>query len=226
MILHGTFGAANRLAVLLASVVAVASLPVNASAQRWYPNVGEVMYDGYQMVDFHFMWEGRDAPNGRDTGYEHNLGVNRTYFDACNAVTNMPGGYDDCDTAGWFENSSTEIVFGFGTYHHRQPESLVQDKMTGFHVSADYPPRTYTWYWGQIGMGCNTDSGSCIALNTPFRVYAQEVGRILCDQDNVWCMDGIQGAGFVSDSWAWGTKENWEYKYSASTGALVYKRQF
>lgn len=56
MLLRSKPRIANWLPVLLASFASLASLPFPADAQRWYPNVGEVRYDGYAIVDFWFMW--------------------------------------------------------------------------------------------------------------------------------------------------------------------------
>lgn len=88
----------------------------NYAGATYYPNDGDLYYDGAYYMDSYFRWNSPGPWNTSNPGYEHDLWVHEPSFftSTCTTWSNMPDFYDDCPTAGVLDPNGP--VFSFGTY--------------------------------------------------------------------------------------------------------------
>jgi hypothetical protein len=166
-------------------------LPVSTSGQtpKPYPNDGDLSYDGTAYADSFFSWAAiggfRDASNN---GWEMDISVGETYYDACTSWTNLPDPYDDCPTAGKTDPAG-RINFGIGSY------------CVGCIAAGPY----YTGKWWFSG-----GSGASTYPNVTW----QEVARQLCPQKSIGCYFGVQGSSLMETYWRYGYPDYKEWFYA------------
>jgi hypothetical protein len=87
-----------------------------AYPSTWYPDDGDMLYDGENYIDSYFTWSDPGSWSHDHVGYEHDLAVQGGYFTDCSAWTNLPFGYSDCPTADVLDPEE-KTVWSFGTFH-------------------------------------------------------------------------------------------------------------
>ena len=107
------------------------SAPVSArtaACPTYYPNRGSFSYDGNLGASAWMTWDNPAWSSGSDCNilwpydcatYEHDFAIKPGFFsgrafDWCTSMSNLPGDYDDCVTAGIFEPGDY-ISFSFGS---------------------------------------------------------------------------------------------------------------
>lgn len=156
----------------LGALAAIASsTTVNAA---YYPNMGDLYYDGQYYMDSWFVWSSPGPWSVESPGYEHDLHVHDTNFFAstCISATTMPDGYDDCPTAGVLDPDGP--VFSFGTFN---ANSLAANAA----------------YWGGWQW---TSHGS--ASTSPFTLFGQENENVCLGIPTIWCMYSTQTERLIS----------------------------
>lgn len=149
------------------------------SFAAYYPNTGDLWYDGGYFADSYLLWSYTGPWSVNDPGYEHDLAIRNHYFTDCTSWTNLPNGYDDCPTAGVSEPSDL-WTFSFGSFHAKN-------------ILAS------TWYYGSW----NFSGGS--SLSTDFYLNGQENYHQFCWWDSIWCMGGIRSTRLLSGWLNWGS---------------------
>ena len=136
------------MAMLFAMGLFGIALPSSLQAY-FYPDDGDMYYDGYYFADSYFKWvsagpwQGLDPIYGGLPTYEHDLHIDPSYFTGCTSWTNLPNGYDDCPTVGVEENELW--VFTFGSFE----ANLINSQ---------------TWYYGLWSFSGGTNSYSTVHL--------------------------------------------------------------
>ena len=157
----------SKCLVILLSLLAFT--PISKSA--YYPNYGDLYYNGQFYLDSYFLWSSSGPWNGggKDPrpAYEHDLSASPSYITSCTTITNLPSGYDDCPTAGVLESGS-QWVFSFGSYDAKKIVSNV-------------------WYFGAWGITHG------LATTSPITLRGQENIHDTCPFDNIWCMESVPG---------------------------------
>lgn len=172
----------SNLAAFLVVVVAILGIP-SLTFAAYYPDRGDLRYDGYVFAESYFRWTSPGPWSVSDPGYEHDFGFNPNYLGGCTSWTDLPYGYDDCRTAGYYDPSN-QWIFSFGSYHTKN--SLQAN-------------RNYWGSWNFYNRGTY--------FSTTFNLYGQEVyHRFGCLLDNPWCMDGVPGRQhqLLSGTMNWG----------------------
>lgn len=136
-------------------------------AATYYPDDGDLWYDGYKYADSILIWNAPGGWSKSDSGYEHDFLTSPKYFTYCKTSSNLPNKYDDCPTAGVSESSSEYWAFSFGSYHAKNIKAK-------------------TAYWGVWYFSSGSD------VITYFYLNGQEVYHQLCWWDSIWCMGGIR----------------------------------
>jgi hypothetical protein len=167
----------TRMLVTIVALLPTLSVTLPAHA-AYFPNQGDLRYDGYFFADSYFLWDYPGQWATSDPGYEHDLGIRSYYFEDCTSWTNLPNGYNDCPTAGVSEPSDL-WTFSFGSFHARN-------------IGA------WTWYYG----AWNFSSGS--ALSTDFYLNGQENKKQFCWWDSIWCMGAVRTQPLRSGWLYWG----------------------
>ncbi len=160
--------------VLLAIAV---SFP-NAAQAEYYPNDGDLWYDGTYFADSYLLWGSLGPWATNDPGYEQDFAIRSHYFEDCSSWTNLPSGYDDCPTAGVSEESDL-WSFSFGSFHSKQLQAS-------------------SWYYGSWNF-----SGGW-SLSSDFRLNLQEVYHQFCWWDSIWCMGSKRTYNVRNGTLNWG----------------------
>lgn len=158
----------TRLMTIVASLVTFPAFGQIGSVS-YYPNNGDLYYDGLFYLDSYIRWSGLGGWSVSDPKYEHDLWIKEDDFflTTCTTATSLPDGYDDCPTAGVSEESPGK-VFSFGSWHAKK---IIANK-------------TYVGAWKFTVHNAGN-------LSTPFELHGQE-NRSLCADLNIWCMDSTQ----------------------------------
>ena len=167
----------NRFSHAFSILVAVLLLAFASPgySQTFYPDAGDLYYDGSFCFDSYFGWSNPGGWLTADPGYEHDLLLWPDYFTACTSWTTLPDGYDDCPTAGILDFDMW--AFSFGSYAAKkiQPQ---------------------TWYYGAWSFSGGSLSSSKMRLN------GQETAHDICPWDSPWCMDGKRSWNLL-DGWVY-----------------------
>lgn len=94
---------------------------------RFYPDRGDLWYNGGAYFDSYLMWRrkgGFRGWTGYAPGYEHDLNVDKGFGANCSTWTNLPYRYNDCPTSGWFEPNKARRAHAFGTYSVREARDM------------------------------------------------------------------------------------------------------
>lgn len=153
-------------------------------AATYYPDDGDLRYDGATYAGSYLRWNNPGGWSVSDPGYEHDLKALKYYFVGCTTWTDLPYGYDDCPTAG-IRDPEPYWIFSFGS----------------FHIANVRPGWWYmgSWYFQMAGAPSSTD----------FNLSAQEVMHAYgCYSDSIWCMKGTPRSDnnriLTSGAWIWG----------------------
>ena len=165
----------RRAYVTLLAGFALALAAAAPATAAYYPNAGDLWYDGYFYADSYLVWD-NPGPWEGTRAYEHDLGVRSHYFEECSTWTDLPNSYDDCPTAGHSEGEYR--VFSFGTYD--------ADEVRPGH-----------WYFGAWSLSGGYSFSSDFVLN------GQEVWHDFCWWDWIWCMNGIRSERLLSGWFDW-----------------------
>ena len=138
-----------------------------------YPNEGNLIYDGGLFAFSGFIWTTEPGPwTVEKPGYEHDLIIkDKNFFIGnliynCTTFTNLPAGYDDCNTAGTLDPDN-ERVFSFGSFRANW-------------IKKD------TEYFGSWNFDLYAGAPSATVI-----LRAQEVeNRCSFPFGGIWCMDG------------------------------------
>jgi hypothetical protein len=176
---------------LIAFVTAMSLVPALLGGQtpKPFPNNGDLAYDGLAYADAYFHWEaigGFQDPSFN--GFELDIALGETYFDACTSWTNLPDPYDDCPTAGDMDPEGT-TVFGIGSY------------CAGC-IGAG-PVYSGKWYF----------SGGSAASTYPNVTWA-EVARLTCTQKSIWCYRTVQSSSLMGTHWRYNFTDFKEWYYA------------
>ncbi len=158
-------------------VTSVAPTGSYAYAPKFFPNRGDLNYDGHLYADSYFSWDAVGGWRSTSPGFEMDISLEETYFDYCTSWTNLPDPYDDCPTAGTLDPAGRRN-FGIGTFSALQIQPS-------------------TWYQAKWWFG----GGSAETIWTYPNVAAQEVSRTLCPYKDIWCYDGVQGTSLMETYW-------------------------
>lgn len=174
-----------RMNIVLAGLLAAALAAASPAGGTFYPNEGDFAYSGDDYADGYLSFTSPGPWQWDDSGYEHDLSVEASYFDECWTWTDLPNAYDDCATAGVSEPEERK-VFSFGSYH---AENI----------------QPHYWYFGTWsfsgGYGASTDFG----------LFGQETRHDFCPFDSVWCMRGMETEPLLSGELHWGTESGWNW---------------
>lgn len=165
-----------ELALIVGAVIGVAVAATPAHAGSFYPNRGDLYYDGEYYADSFFGWT---EPEWMYTyaGFEMDLSLDEFYFDSCTSWTDLPDPYDDCPTAGYSDPEGKKN-FGIGSFAAESILPISQKTYVG------------RWYFAG-GYG----------ISTHVNVTAQEVSRTLCPEKSIWCYIGVQGTSLKETVW-------------------------
>jgi hypothetical protein len=153
---------------LLCCVIVVALFASPSATGTYYPQHGDLYYDGWSFADSYFSWAGIPGPwSYPHSGYEHDLAINPQYIYACSTWTNLPHAYDDCPTAGVDEEGGLR-VFSFGSYRAVEINGAYRRYYGQWNLTL---PQFYFGY---------------------YRLNSQEVARTLCNATTIWCMNGVR----------------------------------
>lgn len=180
----------RALPLVLALCVSLIAMAGPALAvPRFFPNQGDLLYDGRYYADSYMLWDDLGGHKNANPGYEHDLTLNTTYLASCTAYSNLPSQYDDCPTAGWFEGTPGKSVYGFGSYV----------------LKAVFEDMYYVGTWNFSG---GVDGWS------PFTLSAQEVYSRCYPLYNIWCMEGTGNLKTLkSGTLWWGDRAYWAWQY-------------
>ncbi|CAN5653142.1 hypothetical protein BH23GEM1_BH23GEM1_04390 [soil metagenome] len=138
---------------------------------RYYPDRGDLYYDGRVYFDSYLLWRrkgGFRGWTGYAPGYEHNLNIDKGFGANCSTWTNLPYRYNDCPTAGVFEPNSARRAHAFGTFNMREVRDM-------------------TWYFGSWTLRNNAPN-----YNRSYTsLTGQEVQKYFCSGNYIWCMNGV-----------------------------------
>ena len=164
--------------LMIIAVFTTLSVASPTHAQTYYPDDGNLWYNGYYFADSYLRWNNPGGWSKSDPGYEHDFALRSHYFKACTTWTNLPSGYNDCPTAGVSEPSNL-WTFSFGSFH-------VKNVTRG------------RWYYGSWNF-----SGG-YSLSTDFYLNGQENYHQFCWWDSIWCMGGTRSRRLTSGWLNWG----------------------
>ncbi len=139
---------------------------------RFYPDRGDLWYNGGAYFDSYLMWRrkgGFRGWTGYAPGYEHDLNVDKGFGANCSTWTNLPYRYNDCPTAGWLEPNSARRAHAFGTYSMREVRDM-------------------TYYFGSWTLRNSVSNYN----RTYLSLTGQEVQKYFCAANSPWCMNGVQ----------------------------------
>lgn len=171
----------NTLSILFLGLLTLASLPLYGhSVAKRYPHVGRFRYTGTDYVQAYFTWHSVGGWEHSTPGFELDLTLVEGFFKTgdktCTSWTNLPDYYDDCPTAGKFEEQAGKDVYSFGTYSAKQ-------------IQAGTEYRGYWVFW----------EGSL--SETSYTMGWQEVKKKFCFWNSPSCMGGVsdKSAGVLTD---------------------------
>jgi hypothetical protein len=74
----------------------------NPVVPAWWPQKGDLFYDGDRFVDSTMKWFAVDVQASEpEAGYEHSIVVGRGFLQGCTTMTTVPNGYAQCAQSVW-----------------------------------------------------------------------------------------------------------------------------
>lgn len=180
----------NSVFAALILICMVGSKSAYAQKAHFFPDDGDLYYDGSHYADSWFSWVNPGNWTFTYAGYESDISLDETYFDSCTSWTDLPDPYDDCPTAG-VDDPAGKKNFGIGSFAAEsiQPQSV----------------KVYTGQWRFSG-------GSGIRSHVNYG--AQEVSRTLCPWKDIWCYNGVKGTSLKETDWNYAEESYVEWYYS------------
>jgi hypothetical protein len=173
---------------LALSVITLSTGKLFALTAHPYPNIGMVYYDGDLHASAPFHWTTAPLRHYLDPAFELDIATGSGVFASCTTWTDLPSGYDDCETAGVSEPDGSES-FGAGTYH-------LKDIIPNHFYNVEWDFVNQSFYYGLSPS-----------------VTWQELERTLCSFEDPWCYFGGNGGVLMVMSWSYGTptSQGWSY---------------
>lgn len=152
--------------------LAIASIATTVEA-KYYPNTGQlcgrVTSSNLTTMTSTMLWEVNGPWIKNIPGYEHDIKIERGFYQSCTSTTTLPSGYDDCRTAGVSEPNANILAYGFGSYYSKSITTNVVYRGT--------------WLF----------TGPTTPQMTRFTLTGQEVSHEICPFDLPECMDSVLG---------------------------------
>ncbi len=105
----------------------------------WWPQQGDLFYDGDRFLDSTMKWPTIDIqPSDPQAGYEHSLVVGRNFLQGCTTMTTLENGYAQCDDNTWGHDPELEV-------HRIGTRTLNDNDLT--------PGRRYWGMWSFTSIG-------------------------------------------------------------------------
>lgn len=158
----------------VAIVVCALGLGISASEAAYYPDNGDLFYNGAYYLDSYMRWSPVGPFSVSSPGYEHDLWVHDSSFftTTCTSFSNLPDAYDDCPTAGIADPSGP--VFSFGSFSASAIRSSV------YYFGG--------WFFSSHGT----------ATSSPFNLQGQENRNVCAGLPAIWCMYSTQTQNLIS----------------------------